>query len=71
MSDPAVASFPVRVLRALSIDGRRALRGTEIVLVAHDAAAEIRAGRVRLANDADLPRLIDALGLRQRAPDGR
>jgi hypothetical protein len=66
MNDPAAVSFAVRVLRALSIDGRRALAGTEIVMAPHAAAAEIRAGRVRLASDADMPRLIDVLGLRQR-----
>jgi hypothetical protein len=64
-------TFAVRLLSALTIGDKRVLAGAVVDLDANTAADLIRDGRAFLANDNELPRLVDAVGLRQRAPDGR
>lgn len=60
--------FRLRLLRALSINGRRMLAGSELTADAATARQMIESGCARLTSDDQLPRLIEAIGARRPAP---
>lgn len=60
--------FRVRLLRAVVIEGQRWLRGAELQADAAAARELISAGTAHLADDADLPRLIQQVGADRPRP---
>lgn len=60
--------FQLRLLRALSINGRRMLAGSELTADAVTARQMIEAGTARLVDDADLQRLVELVGTGRRVP---
>lgn len=54
--------FRLKLLRATSIGTRRMVAGAELQADAQSARELIESGAARLADDADLPRLIAAVG---------
>jgi len=57
--------FTLRLLRSVVIEGQRLLRGAEMQADAATACVLIEVGTACLAADADLPRLIQQIGLDQ------
>lgn len=59
-----MTEFKLRLLRPARIDGRVVAAGVVVVVDAAQAGELIRAEAAVLCADADLPRLVAALGLR-------
>ena len=58
----AAGAFCVRTLRSLNLGTRRVLPGVHLLLDARTAAEFIRNGQAVLADDAELPGLVAAVG---------
>lgn len=61
-------AFKLKALRAVTIGARRLVAGAEVQADARTAREMIESAAARLADDADLPRLIQAVGARRPEP---